>query len=126
MAIRWVTKGAGRGRNCNDVDVHITAEQKAPQAYVRINEKAFEKIFKNAENIKIGFDGKKCYLIADPSGYKIGRLRDGSATFNVGEKAIYPEATLESITGDYKLKQDSETKFYFFVIGEGIQESMEV
>lgn len=126
MAIRWITKGAGRGRSCEEVDVHITAEQKAPLAYIRISKSAYKKIFKSAENIKIGFDGNKCYLIADPSGYKVGVLRNGSAAFNVCEKAISPETTLNGFKGDYMLKQDTETKFYYFVIGEGVQESMEV
>lgn len=126
MAIRWVTKGAGRGRGCEEVDVHITAEQKAPLAYIRISKHTYENVFKRAENIKVGFDGRKCYLIADPSGYKVGVLRNGCAIFNVGEKSIQPEASLDSFAGDYKLKQDPDTKFYYFVIGEGIQERMEV
>ena len=126
MAIRWVTKGAGRGRGCEEVDVHISAAQKVRVAYIRISKHTFEKVFKCAENIKVGFDGQKCYLIADPSGYKVGVLRNGCAAIYVGEKAIMPEASLDSFVGDYMLKQDADTKFYYFVIGEGIQERMEV
>lgn len=101
-----------------DVSISITGDKE--RIILRISGGAMATKFKNADHIRIGFDNFNSVLAiasGDGGGFKVKRNKDGSAVTTISVKHIQDHVKPHELLGDYYLKRDEESGFYYVPIG---------